>query len=763
MLRFLKLTKFKNSGVWKDFQNSQSVYFAPKTLIYGFNGSGKTTLSRLFASVQIASKEEKLPSQAAFEVELTNNTKLNSDSLINPFEGNLLVFNQDFVARNFSWDDSKAEGIAYIAEGNIVKKAEYEAAVKAFDEAGVQLEKCIEQKNKADKSNKDFKTDVAKRIREMAPKTRYTQSYDARKIDPAYAEREYSDDDILTDQDLKSSQMLLGQEAPLPKISELAHLPPTLAEDVTNSFALLSASPGQAALDEFQKHPKMLQWANAGFSYHSENNVDQCLFCGNELSVARGEQLKALFDGAWDTFTKKLEQAQKYISDHQQLLRDRYQAIPRNNDFQLAQRAGAEEKIQAYKQSVEQLGKFVGDLKIALEHKRQQPTLAISLPPNFSDFEIVEFSNGFHTQNEELNGFIVKHNTAHDDFERQQEAAFMKIRNHVLGSERDKQSEIKLACVEAQKAEREMKEQCDKAREKRDVLHNELSNHGLGAEKLNRLIAMYLGHKDIQLKALDIGYELIRADGKPAKFLSEGEKTALSFCYFLTLFSAEGRKVKDLVVVIDDPISSLDTSAQTHAFSLLSRMTKKCAQTIILTHNLTLMNMVKREFQNLQKRKPDNMIASLLSLDCRNDSDNTGRRTTQLVGLDPLLKDYDTEYHFLFKVVYEASESGYSAHQFLLPNATRKLLEMFVAFASPDEPNFTAALMANHQKLQDKLEIKPLERLIQIESHGTIEGVGNLPQLTVEEGIRAAQAAMKYVAELAPIHFKSMKKLVSNE
>lgn len=55
---------------------------------------------------------------------------------------------------------------------------------------------------------------------------------------------------------------------------------------------------------------------------------------------------------------------------------------------------------------------------------------------------------------------------------------------------------------------------------------------------------------------------------------------AVSFCYFLTQLAAEGRKAENLILVIDDPISSLDTAARTYAYSLMTRMTKKCAQVI---------------------------------------------------------------------------------------------------------------------------------------------------------------------------------------
>ena len=47
--------------------------------------------------------------------------------------------------------------------------------------------------------------------------------------------------------------------------------------------------------------------------------------------------------------------------------------------------------------------------------------------------------------------------------------------------------------------------------------------------------------------------------------------------------------------------------------------------------------------------------------------------------------------------------------------------------------------MEHHEALKDKIDTKALERLVQIESHGSLDGLGNLPTLTIEEAIRATE------------------------
>ena len=753
-----QLNSFSNCGVWRDFNNQSNVELAPKTLIYGFNGTGKTTLSRALSSLKEGKLDEKLPSNTKFEIKISDDSTIGSENLRNPFENNFLVFNQDFIEKNFEWVEGKAEGIAYISEANLEKKAAYEQSCTKYDEALQKLETCNEGRKKADQANSSFKTYTAKRIRELAPSTRHTQSYDARKIDPAYAEREYTEADMLSGDMLKTQQMLLGQDAPLPTINKMKGIKEGIQEWFQTTLYLLIETPGSVAISDLEQHPSMLEWAAIGGRYHAEQALENCLLCGNRFSKSRKEQLRQLYDGAWNAFSENLTKAKQDCEAFRDSFREQYGAIPKDSEFQPDQRKPAETAITAVKSRIEEIGKLINEMLAALEQKQSLPT-AGEIPDSISAFEFSSWQEETRKQIDNLNAVITTHNKASEDFEKQQQDAFLAIRNHVLADERNTQSEVKKACIETKEAEEKVAAEVRTSETQRDTLHNELSNHGIGAEKLNALLAMYLGHNDIQLNALDIGYQIIRANGKVAENLSEGEKTALSFCYFLTLFSAEGRDPKDLVLVIDDPISSLDTSAQTHALSLLNRLTKKCAQTIILTHNLSFMNMIKREYQNLQKRNSENKVSALLALDCRNSTENPDERKTILTKLDPLLADYDTEYHFLFNLVYQASEVGHSQHQYLLPNSTRKLLEMFTAFIAPDEPNFTAALMRNHEQLKDKLELKALERLVQIGSHGSLDGISTPPSLTIEEAIKASQAAMLFIKVLSPVHFKSMKKL----
>ena len=76
-----------------------------------------------------------------------------------------------------------------------------------------------------------------------------------------------------------------------------------------------------------------------------------------------------------------------------------------------------------------------------------------------------------------------------------------------------------------------------------------LKEHAPAASELNELLHAYLGHKQITIKVTDEGYNICRGNKVITKPLSEGEKTATAFCYFLASLASDGKKISELIVV----------------------------------------------------------------------------------------------------------------------------------------------------------------------------------------------------------------------
>ncbi|MGL2609510.1 AAA family ATPase [Helicobacter pylori] len=138
-------------------------------------------------------------------------------------------------------------------------------------------------------------------------------------------------------------------------------------------------------------------------------------------------------------------------------------------------------------------------------------------------------------------------------------------------------------------------------------------------------------------------------NSKAEMILSDGEKTTLAFAYFLARLKLFYKKenLKNLVVIIDDPISSLDEQRIYNTSDIVAKINQELAgealkdedkvQVFVLTHNHTFMarliNMVGKHARYFQLERNQNQ----LKIVCKN----------EVVGY------FDTFYLLLFKEVYE--------------------------------------------------------------------------------------------------------------
>ncbi|WQT61972.1 AAA family ATPase [Helicobacter pylori] len=167
-------------------------------------------------------------------------------------------------------------------------------------------------------------------------------------------------------------------------------------------------------------------------------------------------------------------------------------------------------------------------------------------------------------------------------------------------------------------------------------------------------------------------------NSKAEMILSDGEKTTLAFAYFLARLKLFYKKedLKNLVVVIDDPISSLDEQRIYNTSYIVAKINQELAgealkdedkvQVFVLTHNHTFMarliNMVGKHVRYFQLERNQNQ----LKIVCKN----------EVVGY------FDTFYLLLFKEVYEFAKKEKVQDDFKeainYGNKVRILLESFL-------------------------------------------------------------------------------------
>ncbi|MGL2462138.1 AAA family ATPase [Helicobacter pylori] len=207
-----------------------------------------------------------------------------------------------------------------------------------------------------------------------------------------------------------------------------------------------------------------------------------------------------------------------------------------------------------------------------------------------------------------------------------------------------KEAEIKLSVLNRgyerlncllEKIDNKLKELNDQKRPDIEIINNYLKVLNLPKYSLNKDYRIVLNSDALE-------------NSEAKMILSDGEKTTLTFAYFLARLKSFYKKedLKNLVVVIDDPISSLDEQRIYNTSNIVAKINQELVrevlekdekvQVFVLTHNHTFMarliNMVGKNARYFQLERHQNQ----LKIVCKN----------KVVGY------FDTFYLLLFKEVY---------------------------------------------------------------------------------------------------------------
>jgi wobble nucleotide-excising tRNase len=249
--------------------------------------------------------------------------------------------------------------------------------------------------------------------------------------------------------------------------------------------------------------------------------------------------------------------------------------------------------------------------------------------------------------------------------------------------------------------------------------------------------------------------------GNPARNLSEGEKTAIAFLYFLKSLEDKDFTLTEGIVVIDDPVSSLDANSLYGAFGYLKEKTVNAKQLFILTHHFTLFREAKNWLKFLGK---DHQKIAKYQIECEH---GTNCRISRICALQKLLDEYDSEYYYLFHRVYwigyNDNPAGSIEHYYGMPNVARRLVEAFFAFKRPAQlkGDSDKGLLEAIQKTQlDIAEKTKIYRFLNTFSH--LRRIGDQEHdISILSETPAIMKSVLNMIELEdPGHFAEMKQVI---
>lgn len=669
-----KISRLRHPGVLRDFNWPADLpTFGRYNLIYGWNGSGKTTLSNLFRALELRRQPEGEVTLATANSSITGNEFAQSALPVR-------VFNRDFVAANvFPVGGGEVPPIFVLGEESAEKQAQVEQLKEEKTSAQGTIDAAKHEKAKAERALDRHCVDRATIIRETLRSSGDNpyNNYDKARYKRRVATMQIAGDKtnhLLSDDE---RERLISQSKATPKdpVHEVQLRLPDLQQLTNTTRQLLQKSVVSSAIDALKADPQLSAWTRDGLGLHQQRDADHCLFCEQPLPDDRMAALEAHFSAEYEQLSSQLDMQIGELEAGSRTLRQL--SLPNRAELYEDLVADFDQAKTQLDASVTAITDYLATLVAALKDKKQKLFETQSLEVAVPDVQ--------QSVIDDINAIVRRHKQTCTDFEGHVRTAREKLEADSVASSVDEYQSLVDAVQAQEKAISEAGSLSLKLAGDISRLEREIVEHRQPAEELNQDLHGYLGHAELQLEVRDTGYTIAR-NGTPARSLSEGEMTAIALLYFLKTLKDRRFEMDQGLVVLDDPVSSLDANALFMAFGFIRRCVDEAIQILILTHNFAMFRQVRNWFHHLpgqNKKDVTKRPARFYMLDCS--LTDQGRRSC-IAPLDPLLEQFESEYHYLFARVYrraQANAAGGLEANYIFPNMARRLLETFLAFRRP--------------------------------------------------------------------------------
>ena len=550
---------------------------------FGGNGSGKTSISRF----------------------LNNPENYNNGFIIKDQVSEILVYNRDFIENNFQ-DKNAIQGIFTIGESAVeaLKEIEEKEAEKARYQA--ELDGRL---NSIEKLQSDI-TAIGMELEEKcwAVQQKIGEQFSRalvgfrgkKQIFSTQCRSSYSPvESKLTIEELsKTYQQIFQKDSKeYPLLDEfcfyICNGDENIDIDTIETATMFSQKLVKASESNFSKLIEQLgnlDWVSQGLQYLKDEK--RCPFCQRIITEDILTELNILFDDTYNQSITRLKELSflynQIISKFEKVfvtLLTSIQAIPFLSS-----------------ESIEDIyAKLIAELQ-ANQNKIKEKLLHPSIEVELSSTKY--FRDAFANEQKELNNQIVNYNQLLTNKKAAREAFIKNLWDYIA----NKELHLIIADFEAKLAGKNrgmgnLLMQRDSLRQK--IKSCEAAICDLRAKvtcidnavgEINKILTGF-GFNGFKIEKKDeMSYKLVRPDGSEVKeTLSEGEHRFITFLYYYQLVKGTLNRdsvIKDKILVIDDPISSLDSNILFIVSYLVRTLIKECLdgghikQIFILTHNI---------------------------------------------------------------------------------------------------------------------------------------------------------------------------------
>lgn len=756
-MKITRINKIKAHRAFIDFEWRDLQDFGRFNLIYGWNGSGKTTLSNLFRHVQMP-----IPiTEGQVEFHIDGKAVQGSALILGAALPRVRVFNRDFVTSSIGTNQSALSPIFFLGADSVEKQKEIEALKKKQDAAKILTDDKDRAKKAAETGLDKFCIQGAAAIKELLKSSGQNNynNYDKSHFKKGcLLQVKPESPSMALDEKSKAELKQKKDGTPKDRIEPFSLTIPDLAATLNKCGVLLKKTVVSQVLEELTPDADLAEWVRAGLPHHTgAKTTTECHFCGSPLPQGRLARLEAHFNDAYNKFLEEIDAA---IRDIETIDESFTKLIwPGKAEFYNHLAADFVKTKASVSSEQVPIRDFLEKIKSVLISKRQRPFESLDLP-KLLDGTVMPDTQTLTQAVEEVQSVIQKHNKATDDFQSEVVQAREKLEKCFVAEalEEFKELSAKIKTLDGERIAADVAKK--EFEEKITILEREIVEHRRPAEQLNEELYSYLGHNDLTLAVKETGYEITR-NAQIATNLSEGEKAAIAFLYFLKSLQDKNFTIATDVVVIDDPVSSLDATALFCAFGYMKARTKDAGQLFILTHNFNFFRQVRNWFNHLPK--PDKKEARFYMVEA---GVTNGKRNCSLRTLDKLLREYESEYHYIFKRVYEEANkpSGQRMLEdyYCIPNIARRLLEAFFAFRYPQESGELYRQLERVDASYEPAKKARILRFVHTYSHDETVGESGHDLSLLAETPQILKEIIELLKHQDAKHFDEMEKIVKS-
>lgn len=758
------IQKLKQFGIFQNHTNANAKDFGKYNLFYGWNGSGKSTLSGVFRCIENNTTTSKFPS-SEFTVSIDNGVPITKAN-VSGSDLNIYTFNHDFIDENISWN-SVVKSILLVDKEKIEEREKLEKLKKEQEVDNKKYTSEDEEIRRLEGAVSKFGTDSARHMKtslqSIDTTDRYYLNYDKRKFEAFIndnLEASKSDVPLLDDQKIVelTNAAKPDQRSPI-TFNQKAVNQETFNKAKERLVDLLKTSVVSQTIQRLVEHGDIKTWVETGLDLHKRHDTNQCEFCGNTITDERTKQLEAHFNDDYKAFQTRLESADGWLSG--QYIQP--PTLPAKSDVY-------DEFKNEYSQACTALEKAITDLneEITAWHTVLKEKIANPLETGLTVEAISESPlKAFNDSLTAISAAVDKHNHKSGNFKEETDKAKKQLEIHYATTEvksfgyNDKKKEV----VDRKAKNGTLKTTINARNTEIRTLEDSLSNEGVGADQFNESLHKFLGRSELSLRFNPVkkGYEILRNDSEQVDGnLSEGEKTAIAFVYFITKLKENDNKIEDTIVVVDDPISSFDSNHLFHAYSFMKINCEKAKQLFVLTHNFTFFKLVRDWISRKNKRDNQN-IANFYVVKVNNEVP----RTSTYTDAEPALTLYNSEYHYIFSRLYllKNQQTLETDDHFLAANLSRKLLESFLSFKFPKNrgnfANLFNTAVSESQNPEDEGKEKIRKFINEYSHNDLIETNEDFVENLIGEGVTVISDIFDWINELDEKHYQEMMEVVA--